>query len=81
MGKKSEFEQVKALCVKLGSAEAQADVMAKQLLKRADQVAKERSIDRVQAMEELLEVLVMGRQGEVPLRFSSKNSEKTDTEC
>ncbi|MEM9160128.1 MAG: hypothetical protein AAGB46_13875 [Verrucomicrobiota bacterium] len=79
MGEGSEFESVKSLCMKLGSGEAQAETMARQLLKRADQVAEERSISRLEAMQELLEVLVMGRQGLVPERFSSKNSEKTDT--
>lgn len=43
--------------------------MAKQLLKRADQIAVERSIPREEAMAQLLRILVEGRQGNVPPGF------------
>ena len=40
-------------------------VMARQLEKRAGQIAAERGIDRVDAMEHLLKVLIYGSRGEV----------------
>jgi hypothetical protein len=40
--------------------------MARQLIKRADQLAVERGIGREAAMERLLSVLVHGRAGQVP---------------
>lgn len=43
--------------------------MAKQLLKRADQLAAERTISREQALAQLLQILVEGRQGNVPPGF------------
>jgi hypothetical protein len=43
--------------------------MARQLIKRADQIAAERSISREEAMNQLLQILVQGRQGKVPEEF------------
>lgn len=43
--------------------------MAGQLLKRADQISAERGIRREEAMAQLLQILVQGRQGEVPPAF------------
>ena len=65
----SELEQVIALCARLGAPPAQAATMAKQLLKRADQLAAERGIRREEAMAQLLQILVQGSQGEVPGAF------------
>ena len=62
----SEFEKIQELCQRLGAPPAQAETMARQLLKRADQLADERKITREQAMAHLLQVLIHGRQGEVP---------------
>jgi hypothetical protein len=62
----SELEKVTLLCERLGAPSEQAAVMAKQLLKRADQISVERKIPREQAMEQLLKILVEGRQGNVP---------------
>jgi hypothetical protein len=44
--------------------------MAAQLLKRADQLARERGISREAALKGLLDVLVKGRSGEVPPEFT-----------
>lgn len=44
--------------------------MARQLMKRADQLVGERAITREAAMQHLLYVLVHGRQGEVPPGFT-----------
>jgi len=43
--------------------------MARQLVKRADQIARERDIPREEAMAQLLQILVQGRQGNVPAEF------------
>ena len=53
----------------MGADEAQAQRMAKQLLKRADQIAVDRGCDRVQAMQYLLSLTMKGAQGETPLGF------------
>lgn len=60
----TEHEQLVALCMKMGAPESQAETMARQLAKRADQLAQERGITRVEAMTHLLQVLVKGRSGE-----------------
>lgn len=62
------------LCERLGAQPAQAETMARQLLKRADQLASERGIAREQAMKHLLDVLIHGRQGEVPPDFKPPGS-------
>lgn len=62
----TELEQLTELCARLGAERAQAGVMAVQLQKRAAQLAAERGVPRVQAMQYLLEVLVKGRHGESP---------------
>ncbi len=65
----SEREQLTELCVRLGSPPAQADAMAAQLLKRADQLAAERGIARTEAMKYLVELVLRGRNGEAPPPF------------
>lgn len=47
--------------------------MARQLIKRAEQLAVDRNISLPQALEHLLRVLVLGRQGEVPPGFEKPN--------
>lgn len=49
----------------LGADERAAGVMARQLLKRADQMAKERSTTRIEALDYLLKVTIAGREGHV----------------
>lgn len=71
-----ELAKLTALCRNLGAAtEAQAETMARQLQKRADQLAAERSITRVAAMEHLLNLVVHGRRGETPPGFAPPRSE------
>ena len=43
--------------------------MASQLLKRADQISRERGVPREQALAQLLQIVVEGRQGNVPPAF------------
>ena len=66
----TEHEQLQQLCERLGAAPAQAAIMASQLLKRADQLVRERGITRELALKGLLEVVVKGRAGEVPPQFA-----------
>jgi len=57
------------LCAKLGAAPGRAEAMARQLMKRADQLVVQRNQTREQAMEYLLKLLVQGRSGEMPKEF------------
>lgn len=66
----TELEQLTQLCERLGAPRAQAATMAAQLLKRADQLVQERGVTREAALKGLLEVVVKGRAGQVPERFS-----------
>lgn len=66
----SELERLTGLCRRLGATEAQAGTMARQMMKRADQLAAERKISREEAMAHLLDILRHGRKGEVPPGFS-----------
>jgi len=50
--------------------------MAAQLMKRADQLALERKIDRVAALQYLIELVVKGRSGETPGEFTPTSPPK-----
>ena len=60
----SELEQMTALCSRLGANPSQAAIMAAQLLKRADQLAVERGIERTAALSYLVELVLKSRSGE-----------------
>jgi UDP-N-acetylglucosamine enolpyruvyl transferase len=64
-----DIEHVKKLCRSLGADAAQAEVMAKQLMKRAEQIAQERNCDPVEAMRYLLDISLKGASGEAPPGF------------
>ncbi len=64
-----EFAQLTRLCRSLGSTPEQAETMARQLTKRADQLVAERGLTRRAAMEYLLRLVTQGRAGEVPPEF------------
>lgn len=71
-----ELAKLTALCRNLGAAtDAQAETMARQLQKRANQLATERGLTRVAAMEHLLNLVIHGRRGEAPPGFDSPRSE------
>jgi hypothetical protein len=55
--------RVAQIFMNLGAPEAQAKVMAAQLLKRASQIAQERNISEVEAVETLLKQVIAARQG------------------
>jgi hypothetical protein len=71
-----ELAQLTELCARLGAGPTQAGAMARQLIKRADQLAAERGQTREEAMAYLLRLVAQGRSGEVPPEFQpSKPSE------
>ncbi len=72
----SDLEKITMLCERLGAAHGQAVTMATQLLKRADQLAIERGIARETALAQLLQILVEGRQGNVPPGFQPPGSKQ-----
>lgn len=67
----TELEQLTRVCERLGAPPVQAATMAAQLLKRAEQHAKERGATREAALARLLDLLVKGRAGEVPAEFAA----------
>ena len=69
----SELDQLAALCERLGADPAQALTMAAQLLKRADQLAVDRGIERTAALNYLIELVVKGRSGETPPNFPPRS--------
>ena len=66
----NELEQLTQVCARLGAAPAQAQTMAAQLLKRADQLAAERGTAREAELARLVEIVVQGRAGVVPPSFA-----------
>lgn len=62
----TEHEQLLQLCERMGAPHAQAETMARQLSKRADQLVETRGLSRVDAMAYLLQLLIKGRNGEGP---------------
>ena len=64
-----EFVHLTEFCGKLGAPPEQAAAMARQLMKRADQLAAERSQSREEAMAYLLRLVIQGRSGDIPKEF------------
>ncbi len=64
-----ELAQLTRLCENLGAPPEQADAMARQLLKRADQLVADRGMTREAALDYLLRLVLQGRGGEVPPEF------------
>lgn len=65
----NELARLTSLCARLGAPPAQAEAMARQMIKRADQLAMQRGQTREAAMAYLLQLVVQGRAGEVPKEF------------
>ena len=59
----NEVAEIACIFVNLGAPEKQAEVMASQLLKRAEQIAQERDISKIEATESLLKQVLKARQG------------------
>jgi hypothetical protein len=59
----TDVEKVALIFRNLGADAGQSQTMAGQLLKRAGQIADERDISKVEALETLLKQVVEARQG------------------
>lgn len=73
-----ELAQLTRLCGNLGATPVQAEAMARQLAKRADQLVAERGQTREEVMAYLLRLVVQGRSGEVPKEFQPPASSAPD---
>lgn len=60
----NHLELIKSLFLKMGAPEKQAQTMASQLLKRAGQIADEREIALVEAVEILLKQIICAQKTE-----------------
>lgn len=58
-----ELAGVTELFRRMGAADDQAEIMARQLLKRAGQIAEEQDITEVEAAQALLNKVIQARQG------------------
>lgn len=59
----NQLELIKSLFLKMGASDDQAQTMASQLLKRAGQIASDRDISIVEAVEILLKQVIEAQQG------------------
>jgi len=64
-----ELDQLRALCLRLGAAPDQAETMARQLARRADQLMTARGWSREQALAHLLRLVTEGNAGVAPAGF------------
>lgn len=65
----SDLAKLAEYCRTLGAPARQAEVMARQLLKRAEQLAAERKQSREEALAYLLRMVKQGHAGELPEEF------------
>lgn len=63
----SDELQLAAFCRNMGVQPPRDRLMARQLLKRADQIAAERGVEPLEALQELLSLLVSAKNGGNPL--------------
>ena len=64
MDKDEEVRQLSEMFKRLGADEGQSKVMARQLSKRAEQLAAREGIDHLDALKRLLDLVRSGRAGE-----------------
>jgi hypothetical protein len=60
---RDQLNMIRSLFLKMGASEDQAQTMASQLLKRAGQIASDRNISIVEAVEILLKQVIEAQQG------------------
>jgi len=65
----TEHQQLTELCGRLGADPVQAETMARQLVKRCDQLMADRAWTRPEAMAHLLRLVTQGRSGVAPAGF------------
>lgn len=68
-----EVSKLAEFCQRLGASPQQAETMARQLLKRADQLAIERNQSREASLDYLLRLVMKGSAGELPPEFGPKD--------
>ena len=79
MDQQDKITQVTIICQKLGAPKEQASTMAKQLLKRAEQLSQSQAISEIEALDYLLRLVKSGREGTAsPQAPSSKGSRRTE---
>jgi len=66
MAPSEDEARVAELFRRMGAEGEAAETMARQLLKRAAQIADERGITQVEALSELLQRVIQGREGVAP---------------
>jgi hypothetical protein len=59
----NETEQISGIFRNLGADQDQAITMARQLIKRAEQLAEEKNSNKVSELQALLETAICGAQG------------------
>ncbi len=65
----SEVQKITELFTRMGAAPQQGVAMATQLLKRAEQLVKERGCSRIEAVEYLVSLAISGAKGTPPPGF------------
>ena len=63
MNEKKEVIEIARVFKNLGANEAQAQVMARQIIKRAERIAEEKESSKIDELRKLLEIAVLGAQG------------------
>lgn len=58
-----DTKKVAELFIRMGASRERSNIMAAQLLKRAEQLAEERNISKVAALENLLKLVFEAQQG------------------
>ena len=66
MNEEKTIENLTTICRRLGAGEEQAGTMARQLWKRSAQIAMEREIKQVEALDHLLSLMTSARNGGTP---------------
>ena len=78
MNPEDKIPEVAQIFVNLGASEKNAQVMAKQLIKRAKQIAEEKKTSKITELQKLLEISVLGAQGRLhpsdETQFTAKNA-------
>ena len=75
-----EIQKVAAIFQNLGAAKEKAETMASQLIKRAEQLAKQNDSSKLSELQTLLETAICGAQGTLKpdkKAFLSKNCSQT----
>lgn len=66
----NEVQKLSKVFENLGAQSTQALTMARQVMRRADQLAEEKNISRIDSLERLMRLCVRGFQGEISPDFT-----------